>query len=312
MQTPKVTPETLAQSVIAVPPLARHADYTLDKEANRKILAHLSRGGVSTALYGGNANLYNISVGEYGTLLDLLEEVAPADSWIIPSIGPDYGKALDQVSILRERAFSTAMALPLSFPANSAGVATGLRLIAERYGRPITAYVKADNYITPADLAAVVADGAVCAVKYALVRQDPDDDAYLSELVQRVDTKFIVSGIGERPAISHLQKFGLTGFTSGSVCIAPALSAAMLQALKAGDVARAEELRQKFLPLEDLRDAASPLRVLHAAVTASGVADTGPLLPFLSNIEDQALLERIGRAARELFALNETALARAA
>jgi dihydrodipicolinate synthase/N-acetylneuraminate lyase len=82
--------------------------------------------------------------------------------------------------------------------------------------------------------------------------------------------------------------------------------------LKAGDVARAEELRQKFLPLEDLRDAASPLRVLHAAVTASGVADTGPLLPFLSNIEDQALLERIGRAARELFALNETALARAA
>lgn len=312
MRTPKVTPEALAHSVIAVPPLARRSDYALDKEQNRKILAHLSRGGVTTALYGGNANLYNIPLSEYGTLLDLLEEVAPADTWIIPSIGPDFGKALDQVSVLRERAFPTAMALPLSFPADSAGVATGLRLIAERYGRPITAYVKSADYIKPADLAAVVADGAVCAIKYALVRQDPDDDAFLAELVQRVDTKFIVSGIGERPAISHLTRFKLNGFTSGSVCVAPALSAALLQALKAGDGKRAAALREKFLPLEDLRDAHSPLRVLHAAVALSGVADTGPLLPFLSNLTDKTMLDNIGRASRELLALNEAALKEAA
>ena len=308
MRTPKVTPETLSESVIAVPPLARRADYALDKEENRKILAHLAKGGVTTALYGGNANLYNLALSEYGPLLDMLEEVAPAESWIIPSIGPDFGKALDQAGMLRDRAFPTAMALPLSFPADSAGVATGLRLIAERYGRPITAYVKADNYITPADLARVVADGAVCAIKYALVRDNPDDDRFLDELVQRVDTKFIVSGIGERPAISHLTKFKLTGFTSGSVCIAPALSAALLKALKAGDGKQAAELRAKFLPLEDLRDGYSPLRVLHAAVDAAGVAKTGPLLPFLSNLTDKALLERIGQASRELLALNQQAL----
>lgn len=308
MRTPKVTPETLSESVIAVPPLARRADYALDKEENRKILAHLARGGVTTALYGGNANLYNLALSEYGPLLDMLEEVAPAESWIIPSIGPDFGKALDQAAMLRDRAFPTAMALPLSFPADSAGVATGLRLIAERYGRPITAYVKADNYITPADLARVVADGAVCAIKYALVRDNPDDDRFLDELVQRVDTKFIVSGIGERPAISHLTKFKLTGFTSGSVCIAPALSAALLKALKAGDGKRAAELRAKFLPLEDLRDGYSPLRVLHAAVDLSGVAKTGPLLPFLSNLTDKGLLDRIAQASRDLLALNQQAL----
>lgn len=60
-----VTPEMLAKSVLSVPPLARKADYTLDREGNRQILAHLAQGGVTTALYGGNANLYNISVREF-------------------------------------------------------------------------------------------------------------------------------------------------------------------------------------------------------------------------------------------------------
>lgn len=312
MRTPNVTSEELARSVIAVPPLARRNDYALDKEQNRRILAHLQRGGVTTALYGGNANLYNMSVSEFGHLLDLLEEIAPAETWIIPSIGPDFGKALDQVDLLRERSFPTAMVLPLSFPADSAGVATGLRLIAERYGRPVTAYVKSADYIKPADLAAVVADGAICAVKYALVRENPDDDAYLADLVQRIDTSMVVSGIGERPAISHLTKFRLTGFTSGSVCLAPALSTAMLQALKAGNVERAAALREKFMPLEDFRDGHSPLRVLHAAVAAGGIADTGPLQPFLSNLTDATLLEGIGRVARDLVAQNEAQLKAAA
>lgn len=308
MRTPDVTPEELARSVIAVPPLAYRADGELDSAQNRKVLDHLARGGVSTALYGGNANLYNTSVSKFGALLDMLEETAPADTWIIPSIGPDFGKALDQVALLRDRNFPTAMLLPLNFPTTSGGVATGLRRIADRFGRPVTTYIKSDNYVTADDLAAVVADGAICAIKYALVRENPDDDRYLSDLVEKVDPRYIVSGIGERPAISHLANFNLTGFTSGSVCIAPALSSEILRALKAGDVARATKLREMFLPLEDLRDGHSPLLVLHAAVAAAGIAETGPIQPFLSNLVDKSLLAAIGAAARELLALNERAL----
>jgi dihydrodipicolinate synthase/N-acetylneuraminate lyase len=309
MRTPDVTFEELSRSVIAVPPLARQADYQLDREQNRKILAHLRAGGVMSVLYGGNANLYNMSVSEFARMLDLLEEIAPPDMWIIPSVGPDFGKATDQIDILRERRFPTAMVLPLSFPADSAGVAAGIGRLAERFGRPVTAYIKSADYIRPRDLAAVVADGAICSIKYALVRGNPDDDPYLAELVQLVDTRLIVSGIGERPAISHLTSFGLTGFTSGSVCIAPALSMAMLRALQAGQHERAAAIREKFLPLEDLRDAYSPLRVLHAAVAAAGIAETGPLLPFLSNLTEAALLENIAAAARALFELNRAQLA---
>ena len=36
-----------------------------------------------------------------------------------------------------------------------------------------------------------------------------------------VDRSLVVSGMGELPAIIHLRDFGLAGFTSGCVCIAP-------------------------------------------------------------------------------------------
>ena len=296
------TPDLLARSVLSVPPLARKSDYSLDKEGNRRILDHLSAGGVTTALYGGNANLYNMGVREFGTLIEQLEDIASADSWIIPSVGPDYGKAEDQLAILKDSTLPTAMLLPLVFPATSAGVATGLRRLAERFGRPLIAYVKDSKFIAAADLAALVKDGAVCAVKYAIVLDDPTQDPYLDALLGEVDRKLVVSGMGERPAVAHLSKSGLNGFTSGSVCIAPAMSQAILLALKAGDVGTANALREKFLPLEDLRDRHSPLRVLHAAVALAGVAETGPLLPFLDTIVDDALLGRIRDAAKTLLA----------
>jgi len=302
MPTQTFTPALLAGSVISVPPLARKSDYSLDKEGNRRILNHLAAGGVTTGMYGGNANLYNIGVHEVGTLVEQLDEVAPADSWIIPSVGPDYGKAEDQLDILKFSSLPTAMLLPLVFPATSAGVATGVRRLAERFGHPLIAYIKDSKFVTPGDLAGLVKDGAVCAIKYAIVLDDPTRDPYLDELLKDVDRKLVVSGMGERPAVAHLSKCGLNGFTSGSVCIAPAMSQAILLALKAGDVAKASALREKFLPLEDLRDGHSPLRVLHAAVGAAGITDTGPLLPFLDTIVDPALLGRIRDAAKALLA----------
>lgn len=302
MKTTAVTRADLERSVIAVPPLARNADLSLNADENRKLVRHLEQGGVSTLLYGGNANLYNMGVSEFPHLLAMLREIAGADTWMIPSLGPDYGKAMDQAAILREFDFPTAMMLPMSFGATPAGVATAIARVAERAQRPLTAYVKSDNYIAPDSLAALIRDGAICSVKYAVVRENPAEDAYLSRILDAVDKSYVVSGIGERPVLDHLPKFGLTGFTSGSICVAPNLSMAILRALKSGDVARAATLRDHFLPLEDLRDGSSPIRVLHEAVTLSGVADMGPMLPMFSNITDPALLEHIRAAAQTLLA----------
>jgi hypothetical protein len=59
MQTTPITVADLRSSVVAVPPLARNADLTLNDAANTALIRHMEAGGVRTLLYGGNANLYN-------------------------------------------------------------------------------------------------------------------------------------------------------------------------------------------------------------------------------------------------------------
>ena len=284
MKTSAVGPEDLVRSVLAVPPLARNGDLTLNAAANTQMIRHLESGGVSTLMYGGNANFYNIGLYEYGAVLDFLEQTAAPASWVIPSVGPDFGKLLDQARILRTRAFPTAMVLPQTFPATPDGCEKAIRVFADSYGRKVIVYLKADNYLTAAHVVRLVDSGVVAAIKYGIVRDDPLHDELLRELVDCVDPKLIISGIGERPAVAHLRAFGLAGFTSGSVCVGPRGSMGMLAALRAGDYVTAEAIRSAYLPLEDLRDAHSPIRVLHEAVTLAGIADMGPMLPQLSNI----------------------------
>jgi 4-hydroxy-tetrahydrodipicolinate synthase len=299
MKTSAVTPADLGGSVIAVPPLARARNGAVSIAENRRMVEWMTAGGVATFLYGGNANFYNLGLLELPLTLEVLSDIAPEDGWIIPSIGPDFGKALDQVAVLRSYDFPTAMVLPMAGATRPAGVATGLRRLADAYGKPLIAYLRAEAYLAPGEVAALIADGAVAAVKYAVERKDPGEDAYLSAIVAEAGSERIVSGIGERPAVVHLARFGLAGFTSGSVAIAPHLSTAILKALKAGDVAAAEALRAKFLAFEDQRDAHSPIVVLHAGVRLAGIADTGPLQPFLANL-DPALEGPVAVAARAL------------
>jgi dihydrodipicolinate synthase/N-acetylneuraminate lyase len=85
------------------------------------------------------------------------------------------------------------------------------------------------------------------------------------------------------------------------VCIAPSRSTRILTLCKAGRWDEAMREREAFLPLEDCRDALSPIRVLHEAVTLAGIADMGPMLPMLSNLADgdRARVRDAARALRE-------------
>ncbi|MGE5095718.1 MAG: dihydrodipicolinate synthase family protein [Betaproteobacteria bacterium] len=287
MKTSAVTPADLSASVLAVPPLARNADLSLNREANRALIAHLEGGGVRTLMYGGNANFYHLPTSEYARTLDLVAEAAGRDTWVIPSAGADYGKLIDQAAILRTRAFPTAMALPFGNPSNDSGVATALRRFADAFGQPVIAYVKGQGYIEPRTLGALARDGVICAIKYAIVREDPSKDPYLEQLVQHVPKEIVISGIGERPAIVHWRQFGLRAFTSGSVCVAPRGSMRILELLEAGRYDEAAAIREKYIALEDQRDRLGPIRVLHDAVTLAGIADMGPVLPMIANLDAQ-------------------------
>jgi dihydrodipicolinate synthase/N-acetylneuraminate lyase len=309
MKTTPITHADLIRSVIAVPPLARRADLSLDRDANRALVRHLEGGGVRSLMYGGNANFYHLPVSAYAETVDLLADLVGADTWLLPSAGPDYGKLTDQAAILRSRAFPTAMLLPISFPFTDAGLADGVRRFADALGKPVVVYVKADPYLKPATLGALHREGRIVAIKYAVVRDDPSHDAYLDAILKELPREVVVSGIGERPAIVHLRDFGLTSFTTGSGCIAPSLSMALLDTLKRKRYDEAEAIRANFIPLEDARDAISPIRVLHDAVTLSGVADCGPMLPLLTGL-DAEQRARVAPVARELLARDRAHAAR--
>jgi len=303
VKTTDVQYADLANSVISVPPMARNGDYSLARDSNAALIRHLEAGGIRTIMYGGNANFYNIPISRYAATCETLIELASDDTWIIPGIGPDYGRMVDQVPILRSLRFPTAMPLPAASLFTADGLATALRSVSDMLGKPLMFYVRQDNYLPASLIGKLVADGVVGSIKYAVVRSDPANDPYLEDLLSIIDSRRIMSGIGERPVVVHFEKFGLRSFTSGSVAVAPAVSNQIRLALARRDYDAARRLRELFLPLEDMRDRYGPARVAHDAVTLAGIAAMGPFMPLQSNLtaEEAAKVEPVAKA---LFAEN--------
>jgi dihydrodipicolinate synthase/N-acetylneuraminate lyase len=301
MKTSPVTKADLDRSVISVPPLCRDANLRSDAQQNARLIKHIEQGGVSTLLYGGNANFYNIALSEYEEVLDQLEAGAAADTWIVPSVGPYFGFAMDQAAILKKRRFPTAMLLPTTAVSNPEGVRNAVLRWTEKAGIPAVLYVKDEGYVTPDVVKSLVNAGVISWIKYAVVRKDPAEDALLRGIVDAVGTDLLVSGIGEQPAIIHWRDFGVKAYTSGCVCVAPAPSQKMLRAMQSGDFETAESIRASYEGLENLRNAHGPIPVLHTAVELAGIANTGPLLPLLAQLPE-SLKAPIEAAARGLLA----------
>ena len=299
MQTSPVTPEQLNSSVIAVPPLARDAELKINREENGKIIRHIEAGGVATLLYGGNANFYHIAPSEYAEALEIISTESAENTLIVPSVGPAYGTMMDQITTLRNFNFPTVMVLPMQGLTTDTGVANGFRKFVETLGQPAVLYIKFEGYLEPETVAQLVNEGLVSWIKYAIVRDDPAKDDYLSRLVEVVDPRLIVSGIGEQPAITHLTRFQINGFTSGCVCIRPNLSQKMLAAINNGQLDIAETIRKTFQPLENLRNEINPIRVLHEAVASTGIGMTGPALPLMSSLDPSDAV-RVKKCAEEL------------
>ena len=302
MQTTPVRMEQFRSSVLAVPPLARDDSDRICRQENERLMRHIEGGGVSMLLYGGNANLYHIRPSEYASLLEMLEATAGKETLVIPSVGPSYGLMMDQAEILKSTRFPTAMVLPTKAVMTEAGLMNGFRRLVEAFGRPAVLYIKEEGYISPEGAAELVRDGLVSFIKYAIVRKDPADDDFLDRLVSLVDTPLICSGIGEQPALIHMTKFRLNGYTSGCVCVNPALSQQMLRAITSKDYDLAEKIRRIFLPLEDIRNEIHPIRVLHEAIALCDIAKTGRHFPLLSGITESAA-DRVRRVATELLAI---------
>lgn len=299
-------PEQLSE-IYPVPPLARKNDAkrSIDIAENEKLFRFLLKGGVTRFVYGGNAFLYQITMAEYTELTHWLGGLA-SQAVIIPAVGPSFGRAIDQAPLVRKYKFPSALVLPTGDPRDAAGLERGMREIADACGIPLSLYVKSENDFgvdqeAGMDVIGRLVDSKVCSsIKYAIVRKNPAVDPYLTSLLKRVNASRIISGIGERPAVVHLRDFKLAGFTTGSGVVAPRQCRALLDACTAKDYEKAEKIRAAFIPLEDLRDQWGPPRVLHAAVALAGIAETGPIPPYVSELS-AAQKDKLQPVAKALY-----------
>jgi len=301
------------RGVFAVPPLARRRDTrrTIDFDQNERIVKHITAGGISRLLYGGNAFLYHFTLSEFESLLEWLSSMS-REQWLIPSIGPSFGRALEQAELLHKYSFQIAMTLPCADPRDAEGLEQGYRQIADVAGAKMIVYLKDESNFGPnrevgLDAVARLVDDGICAgIKYAVVRDDPSHDPYLEGLLARVDRDYVISGIGERPAVIHVRDWKLSGFTTGSGCIAPRLSQRLFEYLSHNNFEAAESLREQFIPLEDLRDMWGPARVLHHATELAGIAETGSIPPYVSPLSHDQV-HSLSPVAQKLMSDNKWA-----
>lgn len=288
MSATPLAPSDFARSVVAVPPIALDGAGRVATEANRRLMAHIAAGGITTLLYGGNANLYHYGAALFREALETLHTDRPATARILFSIGPDFGKAMDQVADIRRAGVVDVMLLPTAFPADSAGVAEGTRRLADALGVSVVLYLKRDGYVAPETLGRLVEDGTVGFVKYAVEREDASSDAYLDAVLAAVGADKVASGMGETPIHDHLGARRLATYTSGAVCIAPAAANELLALYRTGQADEALRLSAPFLEFERLRVELGGIPVLHDAIGLAGLGDFGPLSPMLSNLTDAA------------------------
>jgi dihydrodipicolinate synthase/N-acetylneuraminate lyase len=254
-------------------------------------------------MYGGIANLFNSRLSEYGEILNLIESVAPPGAWMVPAIGGDYGKAVDQVAILRDRAFPTAILLPFAI-VQPEGVATGIRRLAEAFGKPLMVFYKSTDYLRSADIAALLRDGCLCGLEYGISPDENGRSPHLESLLALVGSaERIIDGSGEK-TIPGNSKFGIQGYTSGSGLLAPHISMALLGAVKRGDRPAIEKLSNHFKAFDAARASYSAIPVVHAAVKFAGIADTGPMGPFFDTNYDEPATAEITRVAKDLMKAN--------
>lgn len=296
-----VQPELFTHSVVALPPLARTPNLGFDAAQNQRLVRSLEAGGIRVLLYGANALLQHLRPSDYAPLLAMLEQIAGPETTVIPSIGPSHGLMMDQVDVLRGTSFPTVHILPPTDAVTGSGYERAVGEIATALGKPVVLSVTDPGVLTPPILRRLVLGGQVSFLLYQAVREEPANDPLLRELVDTIDPRYVVSGLGEQVAIVHFREFGVGGFASGCACVASRLSQCFLEAMRRGDWAEAEEIRGIFRPLEELRRKQSPVSVLHEALTFARIADMGPVPPMLTPVNER-YLSRVREAAQTLLA----------
>jgi len=290
--------------VVAITP--RNPDRTIDHDGIRGNVRHLIEHGVNVIMPEcGTGLVYDATLEEYEAVVATFIEAAGDAAFVVPGIGPGFGRSLEMGAIARSLNASGVMIMPIVGPGSPAGVLDGLGHVVETVDLPTVLYQRRAD-IMPADVVVSLCrmDGVV-GLKYSV-----NDLDLFAEINDRAgEAAAMACGMAEDPCVDYL-KAGAVGFSSGMANFVPRLSLELLRSFKAGEVSEAERIRNGMVPFEDFRGedgARYSASALHAAMNVSGLAG-GPVIPFAEDVAEEDLprvegmLGRLREVEEGLFA----------
>ncbi|MFJ2114439.1 MULTISPECIES: dihydrodipicolinate synthase family protein [unclassified Streptomyces] len=290
MNSPDLTSSRDALAdVVAIPVTPFTSDDTIDTAAHRALLRRLLDGGVRTLTPNGNTGeYYALSPDERRAVTELTIEETAGRAAILVGIGLEVPTAVAAAEHARAAGAGMVMVhQPVHPYVSQEGWIDYHRAIAEAVPElGVVPYIR-NPQLNGESLAVL---GELCpnviGAKYAV----PDAACFAAFARDAGLERFVwVAGLAELYAPSYFAG-GATGFTSGLVNVAPAVSLGMLEALRAGDYAGAMKVWEQIRPFEELRAArqsADNVTVVKEALAALGLCRRDIRPPSRELPEDQ-------------------------
>ncbi|MGW5367772.1 dihydrodipicolinate synthase family protein [Streptomyces sp. NPDC004009] len=259
--------------VVAIPVTPFAEDGSVERDAHRSLLRRLLDGGVTTLTSNGNTGeFYALTPEERRLVTELTVDEAGDRAVVLVGIGHDLSTAIDSARHARDTGAAMVMVhQPVHPYVSAAGWVDYHRAIAESVPElGVVPYIR--NERLPGARLAELADQCpnVMGVKYAV----PDAARFAAFARDAGLDRFVwVAGLAEPYAPSYFSA-GATGFTSGLVNVAPAVSREMIEALRSGDFPAAMKVWERIRRFEELRAAhgnANNVTVVKEALAALGL-----------------------------------------
>lgn len=259
--------------VVAIPVTPFAEDGTVDRDVHRAVLRRLLDGGVTTLTPNGNTGeFYALTPEERRLVTELTLDEAGERAAVVVGVGHDLPTAVATARHARERGAGMVMVhQPVHPYVAQSGWVDYHRAIAGAVPElGVVPYIR--NAQLPGARLAELADSCpnVIGVKYAV----PDAARFAAFSRDAGLDRFVwVAGLAEPYAPSYFSA-GATGFTSGLVNVAPAVSLNMIEALRSGDYPAAMKVWEQIRRFEELRSAngsADNVTVVKEALASLGL-----------------------------------------
>ncbi|MEU9190917.1 dihydrodipicolinate synthase family protein [Streptomyces sp. NPDC048484] len=259
--------------VVAIPVTPFAEDGSIDHEVYRALLRRVLDGGVRILTPNGNTGeFYALSPEERRTVTELTIGEAGDRATILVGVGHDVPTAVASARQARELGAQMVMVhQPVHPYVSEDGWVDYHRAIAAAVPElGVVPYIR--NPVLAGARLAELADACpnVIGVKYAV----PDAARFAAFARDAGLERFVwVAGLAEPYAPSYFSA-GATGFTSGLVNVAPAVSLNMIEALRSGDYAGAMKVWEQIRRFEELRAAnasANNVTVVKEALASLGL-----------------------------------------